>query len=83
MRRGCLEAHNQLVAEVLRRLQTNRLRLRTYKCLFAVREIKFLGLIIRHNHIEFDPNKFSTVHKWPVPRTRKQVQRFLGLAGYL
>lgn len=78
-----MEAHYQLVAEVLRRLQTNGLRLRAHKCKFAVSEIKFLGHIIKHNHIEIDPDKISAVRKWPVPRTRKQVQRFLGLAGYL
>lgn len=78
-----MNSHYELITDVLRRLQENGLKLRAHKCKFAVQEIKFLGHVVRHNSIEIDPEKISAIRQWPVPHNKKQVQRFLGLAGYM
>jgi hypothetical protein len=43
--------------------------------------IKYLGVIILHNHVEMDPVKVVSVAAWPTPEN-KDVQQFLGLANF-
>ena len=32
--------------------------------------------------MEMDPTKVSAVTSWPIPNSRKQLQRFLGFANF-
>jgi len=40
------EGHNEIVEEVLRRLEENDLFVKPEKCMWKVREVRFLGVII-------------------------------------
>ena len=68
--------------EVLRRLEENDLFLKPEKCVFKVREVEMLGLIIGPEGIKMDPSKVKAITEWPVPTKVKEVQSFLGLANY-
>jgi len=46
------EGHDELVEEVLRRLEENDLFVKPEKCRWKVREVKFLGVIISPKGIE-------------------------------
>ena len=51
------------------------------KCRFLQKEVKFLGHVLSENGISTDPGKTEEIQKWPVPRSRRELQQFLGLAN--
>ncbi len=79
---GTLEEHVEHVKKVLRKLKEYRLYLQPEKCEFHVKETEFLGFIISDKGVSMDPKKVSTVQDWPLPKTVKDVQSFLGFANF-
>jgi hypothetical protein len=67
---------------VLQRLRDHRLYTKFSKCDFWLREIKFLGHTISQDGITVDLEKVQEVMDWKPPTTVRQIQSFLGLAGY-
>jgi len=76
------EGHNELVAEVIRRLEENNLYVKPEKCKWKVREVGFLGVIIGPDGIKIKEEKVKGVVEWPTPKCVKDVQKFLGLVNY-
>ena len=76
------EGHNELVAEVIKRLEENNLCMKPEKCKWKVREVGFLGVIIGPDGIKMEEEKVKRVLEWPTPKGVKDVQKFLGLANY-
>jgi len=76
------EGHNELVEEVLKRLEENNLFVKPKKCKWKVREIEFLGVVISPRGVEMQKEKVKGVLNWPAPQNVKEVQKFLGLANY-
>ena len=76
------EGHDEIVEEVLRRLEENDLFVKPEKCVWKVREVGFLGVIIGENRVRMEKEKVQEVIKWPVPKSVKDMQKFLGLANY-
>jgi len=76
------ERHNEIVEEVLRRMEENNLYVKPEKCIWKVREIDFLGLVMGSGGIKMQEEKVMGVLEWPRPKTVKEVQKFLGLANY-
>ena len=76
------EEHDELVAEVIRRLEENDLYVKPEKCKWKVREVEFLGVVIRLEGIKMEKKKVKGVLEWPTPKCVKDVQKFLGLANY-
>src|SRR5436190_16279062 len=77
-----LEDHNRRLKEVLKRLRENNLKLQPDKCEFLRKEIIYLGHIISENGIQPDPSKLKAIREFPTPTKVKDVQSFIGLAGY-
>ncbi|KMQ85846.1 enzymatic polyprotein endonuclease reverse [Lasius niger] len=77
-----LQEHNKRLIEVLRRLRENNLKLQPDKCEFLRKEVTYLGHIITENGISPDPSKLEAVKNFPTPTKVKDVQAFIGLAGY-
>jgi len=77
-----LEEHNRRLTEVLERLRKNKLKLQPDKCEFLRKEVTYLGHIVTENGIRPDPSKITAVKNFPVPTKLKEVQAFIGLAGY-
>jgi hypothetical protein len=71
--------HLRLVFEVLRK---HKLYAKLKKCDFNKSELKFLGHIIGREGVAVDPDKISTIVKWPVPKSLQELQGFLGLGNY-
>jgi len=42
----------------------------------------FLGYVVSHNVIKTDPEKISTILKYPIPKNIRELRSFLGLTGY-
>jgi hypothetical protein len=76
------EDHNAKVRTVLDRLRENKLYAKLEKCEFSVDRVEFLGHILSKDGISMCKSKVDAILKWPVPRTVKEVQAFLGLANY-
>jgi len=76
------EGHNEIVEEVLRRLEENDLFVKLEKCVWKVKEVGFLEVIIGEDGVRIEKEKVQGVIEWPVPKSMKDVQKFLGLANY-
>jgi len=76
------EGHDEIVEEVLRRLEENNLYVKPEKCAWKVRKIGFLEVVIEPSGIEMEKEKVDRVLSWPEPRNVKDVGKFLGLANY-
>jgi len=76
------EEYDKIVEEVLRRLEENNLYVKPEKCVWKVKKIGFLGVVIGPSGIEMEKEKIDGVLSWPEPRNIKDVRKFLGLANY-
>ena len=76
------ERHNELVEEILKRLEENDLFVKPKKCKWKVREVEFLEVVISPKGVEMQKEKVEGVLNWLVPRNVKEVQKFLSLANY-
>jgi len=79
---GTEKGHNELVTEVVKRLEENDLSVKLEKCKWKVREVEFLGVVIGPEGIKMEKEKVKGVLEWPTPKCVKDVQKFLGLANY-
>uniref|UniRef100_A0A8C7WS22 Gypsy retrotransposon integrase-like protein 1 n=1 Tax=Oryzias sinensis TaxID=183150 RepID=A0A8C7WS22_9TELE len=77
-----LDSHVQHVHQVLQRLLENKLYVKAEKCEFHVPKVSFLGFVIERGHVIMDPTKVSVIKEWPRPKSRKDLQRFLGFANF-
>ena len=76
------KGHDEIVEEVLRRLEENDLYVKPEKCMWKVREIGFLGVVMGPEGFQMEKEKVEGVTNWPTPQCIKDVQKFLGLANY-
>jgi len=76
------KGHDELVVEVIRRLEANDLYVKPKKCKWKVREVGFLGVVIGPEGIKMEEEKVKGVMEWPTLKCVKDVQKFLGLANY-
>ena len=70
--------------EVLTRLASFGLKLKPSKCRFFQKKVTVLGHVVSENGVEPDPSKISDLREWlsNPPADHKQLQTFLGFAGY-
>ena len=76
------EGHDELVAEVIKRLKENNLYVKPEKCKWKVKEVEFLGVVIGLEGIKMEEGKVKGILEWLMPKCVKDVQKFLGLANY-
>jgi len=67
------EGHDELVAEVVKRLEENDLYVKLEKCKWKVREVEFLGVVIGPEGIKMEEGKVKGVLEWPTPKCVKDV----------
>jgi len=76
------EGHDELVEEILKRLEEHDLYVKPEKCEWKVKEVGFLGVVIGPDGIKMESEKVRGVLEWPAPKCVKDVQKFLGLVNY-
>jgi len=59
------EGHDEIVEKVLRRLEENDLYVKPEKCIWKVKKIPFLGVIMGEGKVEMEEDKVGGVLKWP------------------
>ncbi|GAA6085878.1 uncharacterized protein LOC114135451 [Tachysurus ichikawai] len=76
------EEHLNYLRAVLQYLHNAGLTLNLQKCNLMQKSLKFLGHVISAEGIQTDQDKVNAVTNFPVPKSLKEVQRFLGMAGW-
>ena len=60
------EENDEIVEEVLRRMEENNLFVKPEKCVWKVREVGFLGVVIGSDRVRIEKEKVQGVVDWPV-----------------
>ena len=74
--------HDEIVEKVLKRMEKNNFYIKPEKCVWKVKEIDFLGLVMGAEEIKMQEEKVEGVLEWPRLKTVKEVQKFLELTNY-
>lgn len=77
-----LDEHFEVLKEVLETLADNHLELQFAKCQFVKTRIEYLGYDVQYNQIKPSDRHIESIRNYPVPSSRKSLQRFLGLVNY-
>lgn len=70
------------VAQVLERLKHAKFTVNPEKASFCVDEIQYLGYLISHTGVRVNPERVQPILDFPVPKTLRQLKRFLGMTGF-
>ena len=76
------EGRDEIVEEILKRLEENDLYIKPEKYVWKVQKIGFLGVVIGSNRIEMEKEKVDRVLSWLELKNVKNIRKFLGLANY-
>ena len=76
------EEHLVYLEAILGKLREFGLIANMTKCQWAMAECTYLGHVVGGGQVKPEINKLEAVEKFPVPKTKKEVRSFLGLAGY-
>jgi len=61
------EEHDEVVEEVLKRLEENDLYIKPEKCVWKMRKVPFLGVVMGEGKVEMEEDKVEGVLGWPMP----------------
>jgi len=67
------DGHDEMVAEVIRRLEKNDLYMKLEKYKWKVQEVEFLGVVIGTEGIKMEKEKVKRVLEWLTPKYVKDV----------
>ncbi|MBW0551523.1 hypothetical protein O181_091238 [Austropuccinia psidii MF-1] len=70
------------LSRVLTKIQSVNIKISLQKCHFGFKELKALGHVVSGLSILMDKNKVEEVLLKPMPQKKKEIQSFLGFAGY-
>ncbi|MBW0506344.1 hypothetical protein O181_046059 [Austropuccinia psidii MF-1] len=76
------ENHLTRLERVLQKIVQVNMKISLKKCHFAYSELKALGHVVSGLSLGIDKNKVAAVLLKPMPQTKKEMQSFLGFAGY-
>ena len=76
------EEHLKHIKLVLERLREKQLYAKMSKCTFGVQEVEYLGFTLQAGKIAMNKNKTEAIEAWETPKSKKELQSFLGLINY-
>ena len=76
------EEHMYRLSRVLTKIQSVNMKISLKKCHFGFKELKALGHVVSGLSLGIDKNKVAAVLLKPMPQNKKEIQSFLGFAGY-
>ena len=74
--------HVRVLRILLETLDEHRMSLRKDKCELFKPSIEFLGFVLDGKTLNPSKSNLAKIQAFPVPKTRRELQRFLGLANY-
>lgn len=78
-----VEQHNERLEKILNIAKESNLKFNSEKCKFLVSEVKYMGHIITSEGMKADDSKVQAIRDMPIPKDKKDVQRFLGMITYM
>jgi hypothetical protein len=78
-----VQEHMQHLREIFKRLQNASFYLKLSKCQLMQKSIKSLGHTIENGKILPAPEKIRQIMDWEIPKTKEQLQAFIGLVNYV
>lgn len=82
--KGTAETHAENVRRVIKQLTSVNLKVNVKKCNWYQRSIYLLGFVVESGGIiKIDPRRLTNIDSWPIPRTKKDVMRLMGIASYM
>ena len=76
------EDHLKDLETIMKRIESHNMKLNPTKCHFLCKQFKFLGFIINNDGMLPDPAKTKAISEMKVPKTIKEIRRFLGMCCY-
>ena len=76
------DTHLDRVEAVFERLDQHNVKLKASKCEFFKSQVTYLGHVVSEDGIKTDPEKIRVLKDWPVPKSVRDVRKFLGFSGY-
>lgn len=76
------EDHLLHLSEVATQLRKAGLTINVQKSQFCLKTVDYLGYLVGEGTLQVNPNKIAAVRDFPVPKTQKQLRRFLGMTGW-
>lgn len=77
-----LFTHFELLKITAKKLAEANLTINVAKSHFCFKFLRYLGYIVGGGKLKTDPDKVKSVAEFPIPTTKKQVRRFLGMTGW-
>ncbi|XP_073797050.1 uncharacterized protein isoform X2 [Danio rerio] len=74
--------HLKSLRDVFQRFASASLTLNLTKCEFGQAKVTYLGKEVGHGQVRPVEAKVEAISEFPVPTTRRELRRFLGIAGY-
>ncbi|XP_063635129.1 uncharacterized protein LOC134805855 [Cydia splendana] len=78
----CHEEHEDHLRQLFSRLQQYGMVINTSKCVFGKSQVTFLGYSISADGIKPLETKVQAIKDYPVPKTVKELRRFLGMLNF-
>ena len=76
------QSHVGHLRKVLAKLQSAHLYAKPSKCVFAVKEVEYLGFLVSAEGIRSDPSKVAAIGEMPAPTDASGLKSFLGMIVY-
>ena len=76
------KAHVEAVRWVLDVLRKYGLYANLKKCRFHKDKVRFLGFVVSRDSIKIEEERIDAVKKWPKPKSRRDIQIFIGFANF-
>ncbi len=76
------DEHLHILREIFKRFLEYQLKLKPKKCQLFARKVEFLGRWVGPEGLALSEGDITVVREWEVPKSRKDVERFLGLVNY-
>ena len=77
-----LASHLHHLELIFQTLLQSQYYLKKTKCLFAQKQIEYLGHVVSGQGVEPEPSKVQAMVQWPTPSSAKELRSFLGLTGF-
>ena len=76
------EEHLCSLQEVFDRLRNANISLKLSKCVFAASQVDYLGFVLSEKGVQPQDRLTEAVVNFATPKNKKDIKRFLGLAGF-
>ncbi|TPX33406.1 hypothetical protein SeLEV6574_g08385 [Synchytrium endobioticum] len=79
---GTIQLHKIHITRYLQRIQELGVYIKLSKCVFFAKEVTFVGFKVNKWGYWKQPEKMETIRKWGVPRSAKDIRKFLGYVNF-